>query len=65
MSEIVEIRRVGVGELEIMEIGIQGLPGPPGKSAYQFWLEHGNIGTEEDFLATIGGSAVVWAQEDW
>ena len=32
---------------------LQGPPGPPGedgKSAYEQWLEAGNIGTENDFL---------------
>ncbi|QDR80235.1 collagen-like protein [Sporomusa termitida] len=38
--------------------GAQGSPGTPGadgKSAYQIWLDNGNTGTEEDFLAALKG----------
>jgi len=38
--------------------GPQGAPGPqgdPGESAYQIWLDAGNQGTEEDFLASLKG----------
>jgi len=31
------------------------IPGPPGKSAYQIWLDKGNTGTEADFLQSIKG----------
>ena len=41
------------------------LQGKDGKSAYQIWLSAGNTGSEQDFLDTLGGGAVVWAQEDW
>lgn len=32
-----------------------GKPGEPGKSAYQIWLDQGNIGTEQDFLDYLKG----------
>ena len=38
--------------------GQQGEPGEPGedgKSAYEIWLEQGNIGTEQDFLDSLKG----------
>jgi hypothetical protein len=31
--------------------------GPPGKSSYQLWLDAGNVGTEEEFLASGGITA--------
>jgi len=34
-------------------IGPTGLQGPEGDSAYQTWLDLGNIGTEQDFLNTL------------
>lgn len=34
-----------------------GSQGPEGKSAYQVWLEEGNIGTEQDFFNAISGVA--------
>lgn len=37
------------------DTGPQGLPGADGKSAYQIWLEEGNVGTEQDFLDSIRG----------
>lgn len=33
----------------------EGEPGPPGKSAYQSWLDLGNVGTEADFIASLKG----------
>ena len=35
--------------------GSEGKPGAPGKSAYDIWLEAGNTGTEEDYLASLKG----------
>ena len=35
--------------------GIQGNIGPKGDSAYQIWLNEGNVGTEEDFLISLQG----------
>lgn len=35
--------------------GVDGKDGAAGKSAYQTWLDLGNVGTEEDFLATLKG----------
>ena len=36
-------------------VGPPGPPGPDGKSAYEVWLEQGNVGTEADFLESIKG----------
>ena len=33
----------------------KGQDGEDGKSAYQIWLDEGNVGTEEDFLESIKG----------
>jgi len=35
--------------------GDKGDPGIQGKSAYEVWLELGNIGTEADFIASLRG----------
>jgi hypothetical protein len=35
--------------------GDQGFTGLDGKSAYQVWMEAGNIGTEADFIASLKG----------
>lgn len=35
------------------EQGIQGIQGEQGLSAYQIWLQNGNIGTEQDYLASL------------
>lgn len=35
--------------------GQDGEDGQDGKSAYQIWLDKGNVGTEEDFLESIKG----------
>lgn len=35
--------------------GEDGEDGQDGKSAYQIWLDEGNVGTEEDFLESIKG----------
>lgn len=39
--------------------GTQGETGVAGKSAYQIWLDAGNVGTEEDFLDSLKGDSVV------
>lgn len=31
--------------------------GPAGKSSYELWLDAGNVGTEEEFLASGGVTA--------
>lgn len=36
--------------------GLNGLDGSNGLSAYQIWLELGNIGSEQDFLNSFSGS---------
>ena len=47
---------LGVGpQGEIGVPGPQGEPGEDGASAYQIWLDNGNSGTEEDFLAALVG----------
>ena len=35
--------------------GIDGVDGTDGKSAYQIWLDAGNIGTEEEYLESLKG----------
>ncbi len=35
--------------------GSPGAPGAPGKSAYDLWLDAGNVGTEADFFASLKG----------
>ena len=35
--------------------GIDGQDGADGKSAYQIWLDEGNVGTEQDFLDSLRG----------
>lgn len=35
--------------------GTDGLDGSDGKSAYEIWLDAGNVGTEADFLASLKG----------
>lgn len=36
-------------------IGSNEIAGSDGKSAYQSWLDQGNVGTEADFLASLQG----------
>ena len=36
--------------------GIDGQDGADGKSAYQIWLDEGNVGTEQDFLDSLKGA---------
>lgn len=42
---------VGSGDITIAD----GQDGQDGKSAYQIWLDEGNVGTEQDFLASLKG----------
>lgn len=44
-----------ISELELT--GGSGSPGADGESAYQVWLDAGNVGTEADFLASLVGPA--------
>lgn len=37
--------------------------GVDGKSAYEIWLEQGNTGTEEDFLASLKGDKPVKGED--
>lgn len=53
----------GAGSYDIIANKVPGLAPPayavegtPGKSAYQIWLDEGNTGTEEDFLASLEGT---------
>lgn len=40
----------------VTNINSIGPQGPEGKSAYQVWLEEGNIGTEQDFFTSLSAS---------
>lgn len=42
---------------------IKGDQGEPGKSAYQVWLDLGNVGTESDFIASLKGTPGLSAYE--
>ena len=37
---------------------VTGPPGQAGKSAYQIWLDEGNAGTQQDFLASLAVQGV-------
>jgi len=47
---------------KVNALNIQGsiIAGARGKSAYQIWLEEGNVGTESDFLNWLGGVNAEW-----
>ena len=45
---------VDVGDIQ-GPAGEPGKDGSNGKSAYQIWLDNGNVGTEEDYLASLKG----------
>lgn len=54
--------------IEIIEVnlgGVQGAPGAPGKSAYQLAVDHGFVGTEAEWLASLKGADGGGAAEDW
>ena len=38
-------------------VGPAGAPGAPGKSAYDVWIESGNVGSQADFLDSLRGPA--------
>lgn len=46
---------VKIQVLQGMASQVAGAQGPAGKSAYQIWLDAGNTGTEEKFLASLKG----------
>lgn len=46
---------VDVGDIQ-GPAGKDGQDGSDGKSAYQIWLDNGNTGTEEEYLASLKGS---------
>lgn len=48
----VEIIEVNLGGAQ----GIPGADGAPGKSAYQLAVEHGFVGTEAEWLASLKGA---------
>jgi len=52
MSSIVAF----VVEKEVVKVSTPGLQGAPGKSAYQSAVDLGFEGTEEEWLASIGGT---------
>jgi len=41
---------------ELLGIGIPGLPGEKGDSSYQVWLDAGNSGTVDDYIAYLKGA---------
>lgn len=41
--------------MKVSEVGGEGGSGVDGKSAYQIWLDAGNVGTESDFLVSLKG----------
>lgn len=45
---------VDVGDIQ-GPAGKDGLDGDDGKSAYQIWLDNGNVGTEQDYLDSLKG----------
>ena len=45
---------VDVGDIQ-GPAGSPGKDGTNGKSAYQIWLDNGNVGTEEEYLASLKG----------
>lgn len=47
---------VDVGDIQ-GPAGKDGQDGTNGKSAYQIWLDNGNIGTEEEYLASLSGTS--------
>ena len=57
----VEIIEVNLGGAQ----GIPGADGTPGKSAYQLAVDHGFVGTEADWLASLKGADGGGAAEDW
>lgn len=50
--------------IEIIEVNLGGVQGAPGKSAYQLAVDHGFVGTEAEWLASLKG-ADGGAAEDW
>jgi len=44
--------------------GVDGQDGLPGKSAYDIWIEAGNVGTIQDFLDSLNGQEAVSADPD-
>jgi len=56
----IEIIEVNLGGVQ----GAPGTPGAPGKSAYQLAVDHGFVGTEAEWLASLKG-ADGGAAEDW
>jgi hypothetical protein len=50
------------GRTDIVTEGRVGPRGPAGESAYQTWLDQGNIGSEADFLASLIGGNYTYIQ---
>lgn len=55
MSTIVEII-VQQPAQRVVEVVVNGSKGSDGKSAYQIWLDAGNVGTQQDFLDSLIGA---------
>jgi hypothetical protein len=56
--EMTRLKRLGInanGNLTIDGNELVGGAGTPGKSAYQLWLDQGNTGTVQQFLASLVG----------
>lgn len=53
MSNIVEIRDASPARVEL--IGGPGVPGAPGKSAYEIAVDNDFVGTEAEWLASLQG----------
>lgn len=49
---------IGVRPVTSQQVStVAAIIGPSGKSAYQLWLDQGNVGTEAEFLAAGGLTA--------
>jgi hypothetical protein len=48
---------VGSDGTTVVAPAANGIDGIPGASAYQLWLDAGNVGTEADFLESLKGAA--------
>ena len=53
---------VDQGVAEVITAGTRGPRGPEGKSAYDLWLDEGNEGSIQDFLASLSGGAYTHTQ---
>lgn len=63
-DELIE-QLIVLGLLPKKKLLSQGPPGQDGKSAYQLWLEEGNVGTIQDFLESLRGEDGRSAYQIW